>query len=123
MIPLRGTGTIILVTMVQRVEQALRAVPLGDEDAATKALALHYARDIDGGPSCEHCDRPGGAGDLAKLGPALLACLESLGLSPRARTALKKGATDGKPRDSKLDQLAAARARKARAANLDAAAP
>jgi hypothetical protein len=77
-------------------------------DRATADLALVYAREIDEG------------GDLTKLGPALLAALEALQLSPRARKAVK---IDDKPAVNPLDQLAAARARKGGAASLDAAVP
>lgn len=67
-------------------------------DAATATLALTYAAQIEDGSE-----------DLSKLGPPLLAALEALQLSPRARKAVK---LDDKPRVSPLDQLAAARARK-----------
>lgn len=96
--------------LVDRVDQALRAVPLGDEDEAAKALAMRYAKAIDEG------------GDLSKLGPAFLACLESLGLSPRARAALKKGTENVHPNGSKLDELRARRNRKSRAETVDATA-
>lgn len=56
------------------------------------------------------------------LGPKLLAALDALLLTPRARDAAKKAVTDAKPA-SPLDQLAAARARKGRAETLDPAAP
>lgn len=90
---------------------------LGDEppqakDAAVAALALTYARQIDAGE-----------GDLAKLGPPLLAALEALHLSPRARATASRGIKpDAKPVANPLDQLAARRAGKSRAPDLDAAA-
>ncbi len=90
----------------QVVQEALNAQPVEDRDAATAELALTYARDIDAG------------GDLAKLGPALLACLESLGMSPRARKAVK---ASEQPAANPLDQLAAARARRGRPQAVDAA--
>jgi hypothetical protein len=87
------------------VQEAVSGV--ADSDRAVAELALTYARDIDAG------------GDLAKLGPALLAALEALQLSPRARKAVK---IDDKPSVSKLDQLA--ERRRARSAPaLDATAP
>lgn len=44
------------------------------------------------------------------LGPKLLAALEALILSPRARAAAKKAVLDAKPAASPLDELAARRA-------------
>ena len=89
-------------------------------DAAAAELALTYARSIDGHPSCEACGCQG-CGDLAKLGPALLAALEALGLTPRARKAVK---TDGQqPAANPLDELAAARSRLGRPQAVDTAAP
>lgn len=76
------------------------------QDQAVVELALTYARDIDGG------------GDLTKLGPALLAALEALQLSPRARKAVK---IDDKPAVNPLDQLAERRAGKSRGADSHAA--
>jgi hypothetical protein len=78
-------------------------------DRAIRDLALTYARAIDNG------------GDLTKLGPALLASLEALQLSPRARKAVSPIA--GQPRTNPLDELAAARARKGPAAPVDTGAP
>lgn len=93
--------------MLTQVEAALAAQPVEDRDAAAAALALTYARDIDAG------------GDLAKLGPALLAVLEALGLTPRARKAVK---IDGQqPSANPLDALAERR-RARRAAGVDATA-
>lgn len=99
------------VTLEQVIDDALAVQPRSPEDKATAELALTYARSIDEG------------GDLTKLGPALLACLEALLMSPRARAAAKKVVSDDKPAASALDQLASARARKGRAADLDATAP
>jgi hypothetical protein len=79
------------------------------QDQAAIDLALTYAADIDGGVA-----------DLAKVGPALLTVLEALGLTPRARKAVK---SDGQQPASPLDQLAAARARRGRPEAVDAAAP
>ena len=91
--------------MVQDVEKALRAT--GDEprDAATRALALHYAAEIDSG-----------AADLADHGPKLLAALDALLLTPRARAAATKRAPgrEGSGRNP-LDELRAARERRATA--------
>lgn len=75
-------------------------------DRAVRELALHYARAIDA------------YGDLTKLGPPLLAALEALQLSPRARKAVTPVA--GQLRSTNpLDELANARARKGRAPAVD----
>lgn len=86
------------------------------------ALALTYAAQIDDtGGECEECGRHGG--DLTKLGPALLAALDALLLTPRARAAAKKAVSSDQPAANQLDVLATRRARKGRAEDLDAAAP
>lgn len=95
--------------MLVEVQAALDAHPIEPRDAAAAELALTYARDIDAG------------GDLTKLGPALLASLEALGLTPRARKAVK---ADGQqPAANPLDQLAERRAGRGRPQGVDAAAP
>lgn len=76
-------------------------------DAAAMELAMIYAEAIDLG------------GDVAKLGPPLLAALEALHLTPRAR-ASKGGTTVGG--SSPLDELRARRARRDNAPALDATA-
>lgn len=70
-------------------------------DRACLELALTYARAIDLGD------------DLAKIGPALLACLAALGMTPAARAALAKGGTGAAPTKSPLDELRAKRAARA----------
>lgn len=110
------------MSLREEVEAALDAEPVSNRDRATAALALVYAERIDGKVRCEDCGGPIGA-DLTKLGPALLAVLESLLLSPRARAAAKKAVTDAKPAANPLDQLAAARSRRGRPQAVDAAAP
>ena len=94
--------------LAQVVEEALAAQPVEPRDAAAAELALTYAREIDLG------------GDLTKLGPPLLAALEALGLTPRARKAVKP---DDKPAGNPLDQLAAACARRGRPEAVDATTP
>jgi hypothetical protein len=99
-------------SMASGMEASVRASLAGlDEvrDQAAAELALTYARELDAG--CE---------DIAKIGPALLACLAALLLTPAARAAAKgvPGASD-KPK-SRLDEIAERRARKSRAADLDA---
>lgn len=79
-------------------------------DQAAVDLALTYAAEIDSGE-----------GDLTKLGPALLAALEALGLTPRARKAVK---SDGQqPGANPLDQLAERRAGRGRPQAVDTVAP
>lgn len=92
----------------ESVQAAVEAVA-DPRDQAAVELALTYAEEIDGD------------GDLTKLGPPLLACLEALQLSPRARAAVKKAVTGDSP-TSRLDQLANRRERKSRTPDLDAAA-
>jgi hypothetical protein len=76
----------------QRLASAVDTAVAGVDDLGAAELARTYARAIDNG------------GDLDKLGPLLLAVLESLGLTPKARAALVKGAKD-EPRTSPLDEL------------------
>lgn len=96
-------------TLVESIRDAADALTVDPRDGATLDLALKYAGYIDAG------------GDLTKLGPALLAALEALHMSPRARAAAKKAVTGEQPTVNPLDQLAAARARKSAAEDLDAA--
>lgn len=98
--------------MEQSVRDALTARPAAERDprdTATAQLALTYARDIDTG-----------AADLAKVGPPLLAALEALRLSPRARTG-GKGVTGDTPAAGQLDELRSRRARKSRTSTVDTA--
>jgi hypothetical protein len=98
------------MSLHEDVKAALAEQPAEGRDAATAALALTYAAAIDNG------------GDLAKVGPALLAVLEALHMSPRARHAAKKAATDDKPSVNPIDQLAQRRAGKSHPEAVDAAA-
>jgi len=78
--------------------QLIAAVDLalaGTADPAAAELARTYARSIDDG------------GDLDKLGPLLLAVLESLHLTPKSRAS--KGATSEQRAKSPLDELRARR--------------
>lgn len=95
------------MSLREEVEAALDAEPVSARDRAAAALALTYATDIDAG------------GDLSKLGPPLLAALEALGLTPRARKAVKSDAQQ--PSANPLDQLAARRAGRGPAPAVDAA--
>lgn len=84
------------------VRATLDQFPPDPRDRAAAALALTYVSEIEMG------------GDLTKLGPSLLAALEALQLTPRARAIAEKGkrndASTG-PR-SRLDELRERRARK-----------
>lgn len=93
------------------MRESLASEPNGSVDAAARELALTYAQQIDEGA------------DLSKLGPALLACLEALLMSPRARAAAKKAVTSDQPAANPLDQLAERRAGRGRPEAVDAAAP
>lgn len=91
--------------MVQAVSAAIESAsgPLTDRDQAAVELARTYARDIDAG------------GDLAKLGPALLASLAQLLLTPAARAgALRHGKQPDAGGKSKLDELRERRERRGR---------
>lgn len=93
-------------TLEQSVRESVSAMP----DKAAVELALTYAREIDLG------------GDLSKLGPALLACLTSLLLTPHARAQAMKGVQGASDKPaSRIDEVRERRARKSRAADLDAA--
>lgn len=78
--------------MVAAVADALAAVTIGPVDAAAAELARAYAEQIEFG------------GDLAKLGPPLLAALESLGMTPRSRKAIAGGSDDPNPIDELLER-------------------
>jgi hypothetical protein len=98
------------MSVSEEVKAALDHEPVAARDRATATLALTYAAAIDDGA------------DLSKLGPALLACLESLLMSPRARAAAKKAVITSEPAANPLDALAERRSRKSRAEDLDATA-
>jgi hypothetical protein len=87
------------------VSGAIRDLAVQPKDSGTAALAKTYAKAIDAGEPLE------------KLGPLLLACLESLLMTPRARAALVKRGSDGddgKPA-SPVDEIRERRERRARA--------
>jgi hypothetical protein len=75
------------------LDDALKGVTTTPADDATIALARAYARSVDCGE------------DLSKIGPALLACLKELGMTPAARAALTKGEPREQERRSPLDEL------------------
>ena len=79
------------------VAQTIDALDLTEKDAGAVKLAMEYAQTIDAG-----------AADLLdKLGPKLLACLESLGATPAARARMKT-AKPAEPRPNRLAELRAA---------------
>lgn len=129
------------------VVQALGAVVLAPADQGTTALAREYARLMDAAaPAAKYTAALDwlahqGAGDrdadkhirtitnalaahsvASDLGPKLLAALEALQMSPRARAVVQKGGTGDKPSANPLDQLAARRAGRGRAPAVDSAA-
>lgn len=64
------------------VQGSIGSCELSQKDQGAAALAIRYAKAIDGG-SCREC---GSKGDvLDRLGPKLLAALSALNLTPAAR--------------------------------------
>jgi len=87
----------------QTVIEAVKGISSGDQDEATIHLAVTYARLIDSDP--DHA---------AKVGPMLLAALEALLMTPRARASVAKGVNSDKRKPvSPLDELRARRAARA----------
>ena len=135
-----------MATLAYSVRQAVKAGGVDPRDQATAALAVGYARLIDNAaPAARYAaalrwlagveigDDPAAEGlreiivvalsahtVASDLGPKLLAALEALVLSPRARAAAKKAVSDAKPAGSPLDQIAERRARKRPAPDMDA---
>lgn len=69
-------------SMVAAVAESVKELPETPRDAGAIRLANRYAAAIDATPSGEQW------AVLADLGPKLLAVLESLGATPKGRTAL-----------------------------------
>ncbi len=93
------------------VRQAISQLDLDtSKDAAAAKLAEQYARTIDEAPPGREY-----AARLRWLGPELHKVLESLGATPAARAAIRRGDAKDKPpaQVSKLDQLRQARAKRA----------
>lgn len=68
------------------VQGSIGSCELSQKDQGAAALAIRYAKAIDGG-SCHEC---GSKGDvLDRLGPKLLAALSALNLTPAARNVPK----------------------------------
>ncbi len=93
---LRSADTLIAPAVAETIKQ----LTLGPEDAAAVRLAERYAAAIDAAPATEQQET------LDKLGPKLLAALESLGATPKARAALK---TQPAGTGGRLEALRAAR--------------
>ena len=85
------------MSLEQSVTESLEALEPDARDGAARDLAVTYARELDTSPEL-----------LAELGPKLLAALDALGMTPRARAAATKG-TPGTARNP-LDELRARRA-------------
>ncbi len=82
------------MSVTEALTEALSGLTIRPTDKAAVALATEYAARIDAD------------GDLSRLGPALLACLESLGMTPKGRAAIAgKGAQDSGPTSSPLDEV------------------
>lgn len=81
------------------IEKTIAALPLADADAAAAQLARRYAATID---AAEHRTEA-----MEKLGPKLLAALESLGATPAARSRLRGGAPSRA--ENRLEVLRSAR--------------
>jgi hypothetical protein len=76
--------------------RSLQEIQLADSDLPIAALIIKYATEID----------EGNLATLARLGPSLLSCMESLQMSPRSRAQANKGAKNDQPiPTSKLDEL------------------
>lgn len=88
--------------LVPVVQKSIEEMDLTEADKAASGLAILYAEAID---QAEPEDR---SKVLIEVGPKLLTVLESLGGSPRARAAIKKGVTSAKD-GSRLQTLRAAR--------------
>lgn len=98
-----------MALLATAVRKALRSVAdPSPTDVAAAELAITYAKAIDdSGPACEECGRHGG--DVVKAGPLLLAALDALQLTPKARAAVQKGVKDAANRSNPLDELRARR--------------
>lgn len=84
-------------TLAYAVRDALGDLETLPKDGGAVRLALVYAQAIDDDPT-----------QLGKLGPGLLAVLESLGMSPRSRAAIlgkHRGGVKDAPARSRLDEL------------------
>lgn len=92
----------MLNTLADSLQKSLAVLELTEKDEAAVRLATEYATQLDAGA------------DAVKMGPAYLACLEALGMTPRARAAITgRGDPTSGPGTRPLDQLRAKRAARA----------
>lgn len=89
------------MTVTEALKASLDALTLRPEDKAAVALAERYAAELDGKEA-----------DVVKVGPAFLAVLSALGMTPAGRAAVlgKGGDGRGGQPQSKADELRARRA-------------
>jgi hypothetical protein len=90
------------MSLVESVSASLAALEVDERDAGARELAMSYATLIDA--ATDPWDV------MERLGPKLHVTLESLGLTPRARTAATKGAPSVS--SNPLDELRGRRARR-----------
>jgi hypothetical protein len=85
--------------LCEALEKSLGTMTFEDKDLAAVELARSYANQLENGA------------DFSKVGPRYLDCLESLGMTPKARAALtgKEGVPSG-PAVNPLDELRQRRA-------------
>jgi hypothetical protein len=81
------------------LQEALKASPPAERDAAAVQLAIRYAELID-----QAAGKLEEAGTLAELGPKLLACLNALGMTVAGR-GVKIGQPNAPAGVTKLDEL------------------
>lgn len=91
------------MSLSESVATSLAGIEQDPRDAAVRDLVVMYAKKID--------EKPGSVFDL---GPKLLAGLEALGLTPRARSAGGK-LPDTRAADNPLDELRNRRAARGKA--------
>lgn len=90
------------MSLVTAVQEAIEDLDLMTKDRGTAALALAYAACIDEGA------------DLHTTGLQLLAVLDALLMTPRARAIVNKGVTSVSPSDNPVDEIKARRAKRLR---------
>ena len=95
-----------------RVRATIDALELTDADEAAKHLAIRYAKLID--ESVAHEDPKIGAWAIRWVGPLLLDALGELGATPAARSRLKGNRPATAAAVSPLEQMRAAKAKRAR---------
>jgi hypothetical protein len=91
---LRLTGSLVAC-----LGESLQEINVASTDIGVANLIIKYAQEIDNGNMAT----------LAKLGPLLLAAMESLQMSPRSRAMASKGGVSNVPTSSGLDELRAKR--------------